>query len=239
LSDEETFDTPRGATAASPPPPADNATPPLAVKVVGADAVAFGVADARAQGVSITTLRPVEAMLRDPLGEVARKERRSLLGISAIAILVGWTGLVPEKIENFGIIFASPERRALLWVFVAVVVYYTLAFIVYSYSDFLSYLHTVHLGNQELRRQSEEAEEAAQGLSPAPINTIGGRKVSRVEPWRFVRLVTSASLARGIFDFIVPLVVAGFAIWSLVGAVTQVTAANAPAAPVAPAASPK
>src|SRR5437867_11439772 len=52
-----------------------------------------------------TVARPVEVLLRDPLSEVARKERRSLLGISAVAILVGWTGLVPQKIENFGLTF--------------------------------------------------------------------------------------------------------------------------------------
>ncbi len=90
--------------------------------------------DARA----LAALRPVEAMLHDALGEVARKERRSLLGISAIATAVGWTGVLPEKIENLGITFAAPARRALLWVFLAVVLYYTFAFIVYSFSDFLS-----------------------------------------------------------------------------------------------------
>ncbi len=119
-------------------------------------------------------------MLRDPLGEVARKERRSLLGISAVAILVGRTGLVPEKIENFGITFTRPERKALLWVFLAVVLYYAVAFIVYSLSDFLSYLYAVHQGRP-------------------------------------------ASTMRGVFDFVIPLVVAVVAMWSLWGAATQVT----------------
>src|SRR5437870_1539440 len=59
--------------------------------------------------------RPVEALLRDPLSEVNRKERRSLLGVSAIAILIGKTGLVPTKIENLGITFTEPGRAALLW----------------------------------------------------------------------------------------------------------------------------
>ena len=88
--------------------------------------------------------RPVEAMLRDPLSDVGRKERRSLLGVSVVAILVGWTGLVPEKIENLGITFTAPARAGLLWVLLAVVVYYTLAFVFYAMSDFLSYRHAVH-----------------------------------------------------------------------------------------------
>src|SRR5262249_9795049 len=79
--------------------------------------------------------RPVGARLRDPLSEVGRKERRSLLAVAMVAILVGHTGLVPEKIQNLGITFAAPERVKLLWVAVAVVVYYLIAFIVYAVND--------------------------------------------------------------------------------------------------------
>ena len=186
--------------------------------IKGSDAVPEVTPDLRA----LASLRPVEAMLRDPLGEVARKERRSLLGISAIAILVGWTGLVPEKIENFGIIFAAPERRALLWVFVAVVVYYTVAFIVYAFSDFLSYVYAVHQGRAEL-------------IKP-PSGGVGSLRLPVDTPWSLIGYVTPASLARGVFDFIVPVLVALFAMWSLWGAITQVrtVAPNAPATTPAP-----
>ena len=185
--------------------------------------------DARA----LAALRPVEVMLRGPLGEVARKERRSLLGISAIAILVGWTGLVPAKIENFGITFAAPERKALLWVFVAVVLYYSVAFIVYALHDFLSYLYAVHQGSAALRRQRDEERDAATISIIAP-NTA---KPSGDTPWSFVRYVTPASLVRGVFDFAIPLAVAGVAIWSLWGAVHQVTT-SAPGTPATPAVAP-
>jgi hypothetical protein len=198
------------------PPASDSrpdAPPPLTVKVAS-DAVAAGVSEARAHGVSIT-LRPVEAMLRDPLGEVARKERRSLLGISAIAILVGRTGLVPAKIENFGIAFATPERQALLGVFIAVVGYYTLAFIIYSISDALGWGYAMYRGREELRKQIEESRNV--------MNTLRGQTQPVVAPWRFVGLVTPASLLRGAFDFAVPLAVAAYAICSLWGAVHQVT----------------
>jgi len=183
-------------------------------------------------------LHPVEVMLRDPLGEVARKERRSLLGISAIAILVGRTGLVPAKIENFGISFATPERKALLWVFFGVGLYYTVAFIIYAMSDFLSYSYAVHQGRVALRKQGKERV----GTTLIPIDSI-----ERSAPWSLVGYVTPASLARGAFDFFIPLAVAGFAMWSLWGAVHQVAttaphdtapslkAAPAPAVPATPA----
>jgi hypothetical protein len=38
-----------------------------------------------------------ETLLRDPLSEVTRKERRTLLGASTLAILVVEGRLVPEK----------------------------------------------------------------------------------------------------------------------------------------------
>jgi hypothetical protein len=174
-------------------------------------------------------------MLRDPLGEVARKERRSLLGISAIAILVGRTGLVPAKIENFGISFATPERKALLWIFLAVVLYYTVAFIIYAMSDFLSYLYAVHQGSEELKKQREPPTSAnlfgTVSLEPAKPQWVG-------TPWPLVGYVTWASVGRGIFDFLIPLVVAGVAVWSLWGAVHQVATTAPSAAPAAPAVAP-
>ena len=179
---------------------------------------------------SEAALRPVEVMLRDPLGEVARKERRSLLGISAIAILVGRTGLVPAKIENFGISFAAPERKALLWVFFAVVLYYTAAFVVYALSDFLSYLYAVHQGRLALRKQRDVQSPTTSSIfdTPPSIDT----------PCSFVRFVTPASHLRGVFDFIIPLVIALFAMSSLWGAVHQVTTTVTPSATAPPAVAP-
>ena len=177
--------------------------------------------------------RPIEVMLRDPLGEVARKERRSLLGISAIAILVGRTGLVPAKIENFGISFSSPERKALLWVFLAVVLYYTLAFIVYAFSDFLSYLYAIRQGSMALWKQRQE-EVSSSGVADWEKEW---KRDEAETPWSPVVFVTPASLVRGVFDFIIPLAVAAVAVWSLWGAVHHV-ATTAPSAPASPAVAP-
>jgi hypothetical protein len=204
-------------------------TPPTGgIRVGGSADVTFKKADdVRA----LARDRPVEVMLRDPLGEVARKERRSLLGISAIAILVGRTGLVPAKIDNFGISFAAPERQALLWVFLAVVLYYTVAFIVYAMSDFLMYRYAVHQGREALKKQRAEH-------SSLDISIISETPSKPPDaPWSLVGYVTWASVGRGIFDFLIPLVVSGVAVWSLVGAVSQVTT-KATTAPTAPAVAP-
>jgi hypothetical protein len=44
--------------------------------------------------------KPPEVRVRDPLSEVTRKERRILLGTSALGIIVAKVGLVPTKITG-------------------------------------------------------------------------------------------------------------------------------------------
>ena len=160
-------------------------------------------------------------MLRDPLSDVGRKERRSLLAVAVVAILVGQTGLVPEKIENLGITFTAPERAALLRVFMAVVGYYTLAFVFYSMADFLNYLHAVHLGGQEIRRQNFSATNFKDNLMKP-----GEPEVST--PWRMIGLVSPVSVIRGIFDFVVPLAAAIYAVVVLWGATHATTQPKTP-----------
>jgi hypothetical protein len=177
--------------------------------------------------------RPVDEMLNDPLREVTRKERRSLLGISAIALLIGWTHgrVLPSRIDNFGITeLTTPDRGVLLWLFLLIVGYYFVAFVLYAWTDSLKYFHTVREGAKTLSKQRDE-------------QVIGSLRIAAESPW-WLRLVAPASLMRGVFDFFVPLAVALFAMGSLWGAVHQVAtttrpqppAASAPATPaVAPA----
>jgi hypothetical protein len=186
---------------------------------------------------AFASLRPVETLLGDPLGEVARKERRSLLGVSALAIFVGLADLVPTRIENFGITFTPPRRQALLWMFVAVVAYYLVAFIVYAMGDYLLHRRKVHVARVELKKRE------------AGIGAVRDEEVTLVEPeWRPARYVDRTSRSRTFIDCIAPLIVAVLGIGSLVYAALHVAsevarpqppAASAPAPPaVAPAVPP-
>ncbi|TMK82452.1 MAG: hypothetical protein E6G47_00325 [Actinobacteria bacterium] len=149
--------------------------------------------------------RPVDEMLNDPLREVTRKERRSLLGISAIAMLVGWTHarVIPSKIENFGINFTLPDRSVLLWLFFWIVAYYIVAFVAYAATDALKYFHTMDEGAKTLRKQREEEAARSTSLSDATRSEA---------PWPLLRYVT----------LIITLVIAGVAMYSLWGAVHDV-----------------
>lgn len=80
----------------------------------------------------------ISVMVRDPLSELTRKERRNLLAVSAIAWAIVKTGLVPTEISNLGITFTTKDRSALLFVLAVFVTYFLLAFVVYAIADWLA-----------------------------------------------------------------------------------------------------
>ncbi len=193
-----------------------------------ADGIAAGKATVEGVGEAVRAKvreRPVDEMLNDPLREVTRKERRSLLGISAIALLIGWTHarIVPSKIGNFDISFTPPDRGALLGLFFAIVVYYFITFVVYAATDFLKYFHTMAEGAKTLSKHRDE-------------QIMGSLDRAAGTPW-WLRFVVPASLVRGVFDFFITLVIAVYAMLSLWGAVPQ-AATTAPSATAPPAVAP-
>ena len=79
------------------------------------------------------------AQFGDPLSEVTRAERKTLLLVSAIGIVMELTGLVPSKITTFGVEFSEADQDLLLGLFGGVVIYFLVAFLVYAWSDFLAW----------------------------------------------------------------------------------------------------
>lgn len=71
----------------------------------------------------------------DPLSEVTRKERKSLLGSCVVGLAIVIGRLVPEKIQAFGITVSSSQERSLLYLLAAVLLYFLLAFGVYAWAD--------------------------------------------------------------------------------------------------------
>ncbi len=78
-------------------------------------------------------------LLKDPLREETRKERRNLLGTSAVGIVMVKTGLIPTKISALGIEFSDTNRVTLLRILAGITVYFLVAFIIYAISDFWAY----------------------------------------------------------------------------------------------------
>src|SRR5207244_1941440 len=89
-------------------------------------------------------------------------------------------------------------------------------------NDALNAFYTIYLGRQELRKRWREsarlrAEATRDGIQPVED-----------EPWRWTRLVTPTSVLRGIWDFIVPVIIAIYAIVMLYSAIHTVAQGKTP-----------
>jgi hypothetical protein len=164
----------------------------------------------------MTEPSPVSLSIKDPLSEVTRRERKVLLGVSAIAFVVTRTGLVPSKISALGVEFARADQQALLFVFALVIAYFVAAFAVYGAADYLSW-----------RIAYDDARRLAFRNHHARLKAVSLASEHPTDEWipKWPRRLTLfVSLTRGIFEFVLPLAVGAAAIFMLV------TQATSPAA---------
>lgn len=157
-------------------------------------------------------LRPSEVTLRDPRSEVTRKERRTLLGASAIGILILRTGLVPSKIAALGIEFNQADQKALLGALGAIVVYFLVAFMIYASSDLVAWRVAIHyaLVDRQAEVEKEMRQHEREGLE---VERIGRRAT-------LVVLARPTSLVRAVFEFGVPVLIGLYAAAKLLTAGT-------------------
>lgn len=155
---------------------------------------------------------PAHVLLGDPLTEVTRKERRSLLGVSTVGLAVALTGLTPEAIPAAGLEFSSLEQVAFQWLLIAVICYYAVAFITYGGSDYLAWRIRYRRAQQDVAEESRKSSEVTDGLRP-PKNHLVRRTSFYKMAMEFVRPM---SVARALVDFLLPLIVAFAAALALV-----------------------
>jgi hypothetical protein len=146
-------------------------------------------------------------LLRDPLSEVARKERRALLLVSAAGYVVVKTGLVPSKIEALGITFSAKEQGALLTVFALVVMYFVVTFVLYAAIDALAFAWAIFLAKQQLADEVDEVVAARVRRAEAPVAEPAPRPpfVKRGR-FKFRRVTLYVALLRDLWDFVFPVV---------------------------------
>jgi hypothetical protein len=84
---------------------------------------------------------PLQILLEDPLREVSRKERRTLLALSAFAIFVQKTRFVPSEVNFSGVKFPHVGKTTVYSALLVLIVYFLLTFAVYALTDFLSWKH--------------------------------------------------------------------------------------------------
>ena len=106
-----------------------------------------------------------QALLKDPLSQETRKERRSLLAVSALGLIIVKAGLVPTRIAALGIEFSQADRTTLLWSLALITIYFLVAFLFYALADYSSYrIDTYILELRYHQRRKELLEVINDGL---------------------------------------------------------------------------
>ena len=156
-----------------------------------------------------------DVLLHDPLSEVTRKERRMLLAVSMVGIILVKMELVPTKISALGIEFAETNQKALLSILALAVIYFIIAFIIYAASDFLAWRKSIraNLIDTVLERANKEKENPA--LISREREII--MKYGQSERYLFV-LSKPVSAARALFEFLLPVIVGIYSAIALIKA---------------------
>lgn len=151
------------------------------------------------------------ALLKDPLSELTRKERRNLLVVSAISIAMVKTGLIPTKIAAVGVEFSQTDRAILLKVLAAVILYFFIAFLLYALSDFLAWRLNFYSAVRELWLKRKK-----QGIFDSDDEDVLKEIMTRFIGRRFFLFaVTPISILRTLFEFLAPVIIAIYAIMIL------------------------
>lgn len=135
---------------------------------------------------------------QDPLSEHSRKERRNLLLICLLGLIMKKAGLIPTKISTLGIEFTQTNQSTLLLLTGLLVTYYLISFIIYSFTDFVAwrldynktFLHNVTNPN-EFKHLPEDKE---------LVKTL----IDKLDYWANVSKI--GSLLRGSIEFLFPII---------------------------------
>jgi hypothetical protein len=159
---------------------------------------------------------PLQVSLRDPLSQVTRNERRMLLAISVLSIFIARTGLVPTKISALGIDLEKTDQQAFLLVMALVVAYFVIAFVLYGMTDFLSWRLSYNEGSKVAYKAFFESHHGGK------VAEKGGAPDYYPEDWipRWPNhLAYPVSVARALFEFFFPILIAGYAIYALISTI--------------------
>ncbi|MCX6953041.1 MAG: hypothetical protein NTV51_12880 [Verrucomicrobia bacterium] len=172
-----------------------------------------------------TPTHPHDIALGDPLTEITRKERRNLIGLSAVGLFVAWAGLVPSKISALGIEFNKTEQEYFKIGISFGVLYFTAAFGLYAWSDFLVWrLRQIRSVNAQAAASAEKevglfgASGAYEQVRKMELDRLGKDTLFKFP--LLTRIFSSATrptaMVRAGFDFLFPLVLGVVAFFSLI-----------------------
>jgi hypothetical protein len=162
---------------------------------------------------------PSSIRVKDPLSDVTRKERRTLLGACVIAYTIVKTGLVPSKIAAFGIDFTPTDQKSILSILSLIIFYFLIAFVIYSISDFTAWrldFYNCILERIKDRKTREQDKRIGNKLSLSDIDNYVYNQMERYRGFRYLGITSRLiSFFRAIFDLILPIIIGIYTIHTI------------------------
>ncbi len=161
-----------------------------------------------------------EPSVTDPLSEVTRAERKSLLASCVIGLAISVGGLVPGKIETFGIEVSASQELSLLQILAGVITYFLFGFSIYAWSDLKRRESLTALARTRLRPTMDSALEDFKRAEKELASKDPEKMTALFSDKRFMRLaalsdeaklaqrVTKAGAVRVAFDVYLPIFIA-------------------------------
>jgi Ca2+/Na+ antiporter len=131
-------------------------------------------------------------------------------------------GILPTKVSALGIELQATEQSAFLSLMALGLFYFTVAFLIYAMSDFIVWRNAV---TKEYvawySKMMSEIDAAPRGNSNHEVEIETIRAYERNRKWS--NLTKPVSIARGLFEFALPLFVAAYSIYILLANAMKVT----------------
>lgn len=176
-------------------------------------------------------------LLQDVLRDVTRKERRTLLALATVAIIITTQNIQLSSITVLGITLKDIiDNDRLLFLMGLVVVYFFVAFIIYAALDLVSWRFTVadmkskeaaenYQRDSEKQKEFKEKQKENNGKQSIPwldseniaehkrhSERYGVVRVAKETRQSYYPWALAVTLLRTAFDFVLPLFVGGYAI---------------------------
>lgn len=151
-------------------------------------------------------LKDPKSQISDPLSEVTRKQRRSLMAISLLSFVVVQLGIIPEEITAIGFKFSMAEGNTTFLVLTLLIIYFIIAFVIYSASDFVTW----RLQIQEATKKFKD------GIENPPSENFNYKYSEYVSDFELGILEKSTkpiSYIRASIEFLLPVLFAIYTLW--------------------------
>lgn len=160
----------------------------------------------------------------DPLSDVSRRERRTLLTACTISLAISLGGLVPEKIDAFGITVNTTQAQNLYYLMAAVLLYLVIAFWVYSWADLKSREIEIKKAQALIQPEIDQIQTDLKAFKVDASNVMTVMQdprfrehMRRVDEMKLAKLAMRAYRFRRILDVELPIVIGassiGFVLW--------------------------